>query len=123
MPLSFDISFSGNTELNEGENTVITAAIANEPAGLTYSWTQVSGAQTDFTATGLVLNLTTPEVSVDQALVFELVVSDGEEETSASVSINVAKTLDDGWSENYSAGSLGAGLLLLLPLLWRRRQS
>ncbi|WP_144206839.1 endonuclease [Shewanella donghaensis] len=123
VPLSFDISFSGNTELNEGENTVITAAIANEPAGLTYSWKQVSGAQTDFTATGLVLNLTTPEVSVDQALVFELVVSDGEEETSASVSINVANTLDDGWSENYSAGSLGAGLLLLLPLLWRRRQS
>ncbi|MDO6610419.1 endonuclease [Shewanella sp. 1_MG-2023] len=123
VPLSFDISFSGNTELNEGDSTVITAAIADEPAGLVYSWKQVSGADAEYSADGLVLSVTAPEVTVDQALVFELVVTDGDEQFTTSVSVNVNNTLDEGWTKPEGAGSLGAGLLMLLPLLWRRRQS
>lgn len=123
VPLTLDISFSGNTDLNEAESTVITAAIANEPAGLQYSWTQVSGMQADYTADGLVLNMTAPDVDVDQTLVFKLVVSDGEEQYSTNVSIDVKNQQESGWTKPDGAGSLGAGLLLLLPLLWRRRQS
>ncbi|ARD23510.1 endonuclease [Shewanella japonica] len=123
VPLAFDVSFSGNTELNEGESTTITAAIADEPEGLTYTWQQVSGAAAEYSADGLVLTVNSPEVSVDQSLVFELVISDGEEQVTSSVSVNVSNTLEDGWSKPEGAGSLGAGLLMLLPLLWRRRQS
>ncbi|MBQ4889799.1 endonuclease [Shewanella sp. MMG014] len=122
VPLAFDVSFSGNTELNEGESTTITAAIADEPEGLTYTWKQVSGAAAEYSADGLVLTVNSPEVSVDQSLVFELVISDGEEQVTSSVSVNVSNTLEDGWSKPEGAGSLGAGLLMLLPLLWRRRQ-
>ncbi|MDO6618240.1 endonuclease [Shewanella sp. 6_MG-2023] len=123
VPLAFDISFSGTTELNEGDSTVITAAIANEPEGLQYSWTQVSGMSADYTADGLVLNVTAPDVDVDQTLVFTLFVSDGEEQYSTNVSIDVKNQQESGWSKPDGAGSLGAGLLMLLPLLWRRRQS
>ncbi|PMG42274.1 endonuclease [Shewanella sp. 10N.286.52.B9] len=123
VPLTLDISFSGNTELNEGDSTVITAAIANEPEGLQYSWTQVSGMSADYTADGLVLNVTAPDVDVDQTLVFTLFVSDGEEQYSTNVSIDVKNQQESGWSKPDGAGSLGAGLLMLLPLLWRRRQS
>ncbi|MDO6638516.1 endonuclease [Shewanella sp. 5_MG-2023] len=123
VPLAFDISFSGNTELNEGDSTVITAAIANEPEGLQYSWTQISGMSADYTADGLVLNVTAPDVDVDQTLVFTLFVSDGEEQYSTNVSIDVKNQQESGWSKPDGAGSLGAGLLMLLPLLWRRRQS
>ncbi|WP_282166335.1 endonuclease [Shewanella japonica] len=123
VPLAFDVSFSGNTELNEGESTTITAAIADEPEGLTYTWKQVSGAAAEYSADGLVLTVNSPEVSVDQSLVFELVISDGEEQVTSSVSVNVSNTLEDGWSKPEGAGSLGAGLLMLLPFLWRRRQS
>ncbi|QIR14589.1 endonuclease [Shewanella aestuarii] len=123
VPLAFDISFTGNTDINETESTVITAAIANEPAGLQYSWEQVSGMSADYSADGLVLNVTAPEVSVDQALVFKLVVSHGEEQYSTTVSINVKNQQESGWTKPDGAGSLGAGMLLLLPLLWRRRQS
>ncbi|WP_194945120.1 endonuclease I family protein, partial [Shewanella sp. TC10] len=123
VPLSFDISFSGNTEVNEGESTVITASIANEPAGLEYSWSQISGEAAEYSNDGLVLNVNTPEVSVDQTLVFQLVVTDGEEQFTTSVNINVNNQQDDGWSKPDGAGSLGASLLLVLPLLWRRRQS
>ncbi|MDO6774338.1 endonuclease [Shewanella sp. 3_MG-2023] len=123
VPLTLDISFSGNTELNEGDSTVITAAIANEPEGLQYSWTQVSGMSADYTADGLVLSVTAPDVDVDQTLVFTLFVSDGEEQYSTNVSIDVKNQQESGWSKPDGAGSLGAGLLMLLPLLWRRRQS
>lgn len=123
VPFSLDISFTGNTKLNENESTTITAAIANEPAGLQYSWKQVGGALADFTADGLVLNVTAPEVSVDQTLVFTLVVSDGQEQYSTSVSVNVKNQQEEGWVKPDGAGSFGTGLLLLLPLLWRRRQS
>ncbi|WP_285164701.1 endonuclease [Shewanella goraebulensis] len=121
VPLSFDISFSGNTELAQGEATVITASIADEPEGLTYSWSQTSGQTADYSASGLVLNLTAPEVSVDQALVFQLVVTDGEEQFVSSVSVNVKNETESGWTKPDGAGSLGGGLLMLLPLVWRRR--
>ncbi|GLP95068.1 endonuclease [Paraferrimonas sedimenticola] len=121
IPLTLDVSFSGTTELNEGESTVITASIADEPEGLTYAWKQVSGASAEFSADGLVLNVTAPDVSVDQALVFELSISDGVETVTSAVSINVKNAVETGWTKPKAAGSLGLGLLMLLPLAWRRR--
>ncbi|MCL1068247.1 endonuclease [Shewanella olleyana] len=123
VPLSFEISYSGNTELAQGEATVITAAIADEPTGLTYSWSQLSGQSAEFSASGLVLNVTAPEVSVDQALVFQLVVTDGDEQFVSSVNVNVQNETENGWTKPDGAGSLGAGLLVLISLLWRRRMS
>ncbi|WOT05530.1 endonuclease [Shewanella youngdeokensis] len=123
IPLALDISFSGTTELNEGDSTVITATIANEPEGLQYYWQQVSGTDAEYTASGLELTVVTPEVNVDQELVFELVVSNDQDQVRNTVSISVVNQQGDGWTEPDGAGGLGGGLLLLLPLLWRRRQS
>ncbi|CAM2912314.1 endonuclease [Vibrio rarus] len=121
VPFIVDVNFSGNTELQEGESTTIVANIADEPAGLYYSWRQVSGTTALYTANGLELNVTAPEVSVDHAMTFELVISDGKEQVTQPVSIHVSNAPQQGWSAPESAGSLGATLFMLVPLLWRRR--
>ncbi|WP_394132992.1 endonuclease [Shewanella maritima] len=123
VPFDVDVTFDGMTELNEGEVATITATIADEPAGLTYKWNQVSGETAEFSAEGLVLTVTAPDVTVDQSLVFELVINDGTEQVSKTVSLMVINEPGSGWTKPDGAGSLGLGLLMLLPLAWRRRQS
>ncbi|QBF81634.1 GlyGly-CTERM sorting domain-containing protein [Shewanella maritima] len=122
VPLELDISFSGATVVPEGEEATITAAIADAPAGLTYAWKQVSGQSAEFTADGLTLNVTAPEVDINQTLVFEFTADNGEDTVSKLVNLEVTNTQEPGWTKP-DGGSLGAGLLMLLPLAWRRRQS
>ncbi|MCL1139696.1 endonuclease [Shewanella pneumatophori] len=122
VPLTLDVTFTGNTQLTEGDNTTITATVADAPEGTSYSWKQVSGDTAVFTGTGLTLDVTTPSVSIDQVLVFELTATVGEESVSKSVSIEVKNTEEPGWTKPESAGSLGGLITLLLPLLWWRRR-
>lgn len=122
VPLTLDISFSGNTLVTEGDKTSITATVADAPEGTSYSWKQVSGNTAVFTGTGLTLDVTSPSVSIDQVLVFELTATVGEESLSESVSIEVKNTEEPGWTKPDGAGSLGGLMTLLLPLMWWRRR-
>ncbi|MCL1078742.1 hypothetical protein D5R81_12365 [Parashewanella spongiae] len=122
VPLTFDVEFAGTTTINEGEKTTITATVADAPEGATYSWKQVAGSAAEFTATDLTLDVTSPSVSIDQDLVFELTTTVGEESFSKSVSIKVTNTPEEGWKKPDGAGSLGGLMTLLLPLLWQRRR-
>lgn len=122
VPLTLDVTFAGTTEVTEGDKTSITATVADAPEGTSYSWKQVSGSTAVYTATGLTLDVTSPSVSIDQVLVFELTATVGEESFSKSVSITVKNTEDTGWVKPDGAGSLGGLMTLLLPLMWLRRR-
>ncbi|GIU32177.1 endonuclease [Shewanella sp. MBTL60-007] len=122
VPLTLDVTFAGNTQLTEGDETSITATVADAPEDTSYSWKQVSGNTAVFTATGLTLNVTAPSVSIDQVLVFELTATVDEESVSKSVSIEVKNTEETGWTKPDGAGSLGGLMTLLLPLMWWRRR-
>ncbi|WP_084643957.1 endonuclease [Ferrimonas futtsuensis] len=122
VPLTLDITFDGNTKLTEGDSTSITATVADAPEGLTYSWKQVSGATAEFTANGLKLDVTSPQVDINQALVFELTASNDDESYKTTVSIDVQNTEESGWREPDGAGSFGGLMTLLLPLMWLRRR-
>ena len=122
VPLTLEVTFAGNTKLTEGDKTSITATVADAPEGASYSWKQVSGSTAVFSATGLTLDVTSPNVDIDQVLVFELTTTVAEESFSKSVSIEVANTEDSGWTKPDGAGSLGGLMTLLLPLVWLRRR-
>ena len=121
VPLTLSVEFAGTTKVTEGDKTSITATVANAPEGTSYSWKQVSENTAVFTATGLTLDVTSPSVSIDQVLVFELTAIVGEESFSKSVSIEVTNTEETGWTKPDGAGSLGGLMTLLLPLMWWRR--
>ena len=124
VPLTLNVEFAGTTKVTEGDIASITATIADAPEGTSYSWKQVSGTTAEFSATGLTLDVTSPSVSLDQVLVFELTATVDEESFSDSVSIEVTNTEDTGWTKPDGAGSLGGFMTLLLPLMWwRRRQA
>ncbi|WP_028114814.1 endonuclease [Ferrimonas kyonanensis] len=123
VPLTLDVSFDGNTKLTEGDSTTITATVADAPEGLTYSWKQVSGDAAKFTATGLKLDVTSPQVNISQALVFELTASSDDDSFKTTVSIDVENTEEAGWVKPDGAGSFGGFIALLLPLMWRRRRA
>ncbi|MCL1092216.1 endonuclease [Shewanella kaireitica] len=122
VPLTLSVEFAGNTKLTEGDKASITATVADAPEGTSYSWKQVSGSTAEYTATGLTLDVTSPSVSIDQVLVFELTATVGEESFSQSVSIEVKNTEEAGWTKPDGAGSLGGLMTLLLPLMWWRRR-
>ncbi|USD39065.1 endonuclease [Ferrimonas sp. SCSIO 43195] len=123
VPLTLDVSFDGNIKLTEGDSTTITAVITDAPEGLTYSWKQVSGDAAKFTATGLKLDVTSPQVNISQALVFELTASSDDDSFKTTVSIDVENTEEAGWVKPDGAGSFGGFIALLLPLMWRRRRA
>ncbi|MCL1050249.1 endonuclease [Shewanella abyssi] len=122
VPLTLSVEFAGTTKVTEGDNTSITATVADAPEGTSYSWKQVSGNTAVFTATGLTLDVTSPSVDIDQVLVFELTATVGEESFVKSVSIEVTNTEETGWTKPDGAGSLGGLMTLLLPLMWWRRR-
>ncbi|WP_095498983.1 endonuclease [Paraferrimonas haliotis] len=124
VPFSLDVSFDGITKLIEGDSTTITASIAQAPEDLTYLWKQVSGNPADYDSNGLVLNVTAPEVALNQSLVFELTISDGSEQVVKQVNLEVTNVnaKESGWTQPDGAGSFGLGLLLLLPLALNRRR-
>lgn len=123
VPFMMEVGFAGNTKLAEEQSTTITATVAGAPVGTTYSWKQVSGTTAKFTPNDLKLDVTAPNVSIDQSLVFELTVTNADKESfSKSVSIEVLNTKDAGWTKPDGAGSLGGFMTLLLPLIWLRRR-
>lgn len=122
VPLTLNVEFAGTTKVTEGDKASITATVADAPEGTSYSWKQVFGNTAVFTATGLTLDVTSPSVSLDQVLVFELTATVGEESFSKSVSIEVTNTEEPGWTKPDGAGSLGGLITLLLPLIWLRRR-
>lgn len=123
VPFMMEVGFAGNTKLAEEQSTTITATVTGAPVGTTYSWKQVSGTTAKFTPNDLKLDVTAPNVSIDQSLVFELTVTNADKESfSKSVSIEVLNTKDAGWTKPDGAGSLGGFMTLLLPLIWLRRR-
>nr|WP_283106337.1 S8 family serine peptidase [Shewanella submarina] len=88
---------------------------------LEFTWTQTSGAQVDFTADGASLSFTSPNVTSDASVVFNLSVTDGKSDPVESSYEFTAKpqpvlVVDNG------GGSMGWLTVLLLPLAMLRRK-
>ncbi|GAA4872935.1 endonuclease [Ferrimonas pelagia] len=124
--VAFEVSidFSGPGEVQQGELAVISATLQNVPEGqsLSYRWEQRYGTTAEFSAEGLTLNVTAPQVAMDQQLQFALIVSNGHDEVEASYALAVLNQQAPGWTMPDGAGSIGGLTLLLLPLIWRRRR-
>ncbi len=122
VPLTLTVEFTGTTKVIEGDTTTITAEVTDAPEGIQYSWKQISGESAEFSATGLVLEVISPNVNIDQELVFELTATVDQESFKQTVSIEVTNTEESGWTKPDGAGSLGGLMTLLLPLMWWRRR-
>ncbi|MBY6187103.1 endonuclease [Marinobacter hydrocarbonoclasticus] len=124
VPFTVDVAFAGPESVMEGEAVAISATVENAPEGqtLSYRWEQRSGTPAEFTADGLALTLTAPDVTMDQQLEFALIVSNGHDDVEAMHSFRVLNDQAPGWTEPDGAGALGGLGLLLLPLVWRRRR-
>ncbi|MBW3165346.1 S8 family serine peptidase [Ferrimonas balearica] len=114
------IAGSKNATLTANERTTVTlAGEATDPNGdaLTLSWSQISGpAATLSGATQAQARVELPAVEGRTELVFQLTASDGGRDDSATITVTVNNTDDDG-------GSLGWLVLLLAPLAAVRRRS
>ncbi|MGI2258777.1 S8 family serine peptidase [Shewanella sp. GXUN23E] len=88
---------------------------------LEFTWKQLSGAQANFTAKGATMSFSSPSVTSDAKMVFEVTVSDGKSNpVSASYEFTAkpqpVQVVDNG------GGSLGWLTVLLLPLAALRRK-
>ena len=78
--------------ISEGQPIVLDASGSNDPedTDLTYSWTQIGGPDVILTEVdNAVLEIDAPALDADATLIFEVTVSDGEDQDSQSISIDV----------------------------------
>jgi hypothetical protein len=93
---------AGPTQFVEEGDAVALAATATDPEGaaLTYFWSQVSGPSVDLTGMDSASpSFTAPEGLANTTLVFQVIVSDGENQTVDTVTVEVARD-DDAPSVN-----------------------
>jgi len=83
----------------ENENATLTAGVSDpDPEDtLTYSWTQLSGPSAEIIsgADEATLTVATPEITEDSSLVFQLTVSDGQDSSTISATLNVTNAINE----------------------------
>lgn len=124
------VTTNEDTVVNEGGavNLWATGIDANNDE-LTYTWTQTSGTEVTLALSGDSMNLasfTAPEItSGSEDLVFDVMVNDGTETVTSSVTVtvnDVPAPVVTPTKKKSSGGSTGLFALLLLPLALLRRR-
>ncbi|MFL0797296.1 MAG: FG-GAP-like repeat-containing protein [Cellvibrionaceae bacterium] len=84
-------------EVNEGESVSITANVSDDGGVVNYSWFQSTGNALKYYPNNAEMNLTIPNLLEDSDFNFELTVSDGELQTTASFTVRaINDTSNDG---------------------------
>lgn len=113
---------SSSVSSTAGANVTLDASSSVDVDGdaLTYQWTQTSGPSVAVNGAGSKLTLTALAAG-DYG--FKVVVSDGQTQSEAAVTVKVTAEQQVVVTQDKSGGSAGLLALLLAPLaLWRRRQ-
>ncbi len=115
----------GTFTANESSSATLTVT-GNDVDGdaLTYTWTQTSGPSMTVTGNTASVTVTTPAVTANTVATFSVVASDGKLSSApATVTLNITDvpTPVVNPPKKSSGGSTGLISLLLLPLLWVRR--
>jgi hypothetical protein len=118
-----------STQVVEGSDGTL-SVVASDPNGqdLTYAWTQTSGTEATLTATDTAtMGFTAPAVDADEVLEFSVVVSDGIDSVTSTMSVTVTNVpvvaaAPPALVRTSSGGSTGLFALLLLPLAMLRRR-
>ena len=115
----------GSQTVTSGAQVTLDGSGSNDPDNdaLTYQWTQISGdAVTLSNAATATASFTAPTVTSDRLLRFRLTVSDGQLQSSATVSVTVQRAGGGGGLNNRGGGGGSAGWLVLLGLLVAARR-
>ncbi len=84
------IELDSELEVNEETTTTLDASQTADADALTYSWVQLSGTTVELTgANTSMVTFTSPSVSVDEQLMFELTIDDSRDSTSAIITVTV----------------------------------
>ena len=109
-----------NQTVASGTRVSLDGTASNDPDGdaLTFQWTQISGNSVTLeNANSAAAAFTAPTVDSDRLLRFQLTVSDGQLQNTATVSVTVQRS-GGGLGNNRGGGGGSAGWLLLLGLAW-----
>ncbi len=110
---------------NESSTTTLTATGADvDGDALTYTWTQTSGPAMTVTGNTASVSVSVPAVAANTAATFSVVASDGKLSSApATVTLNITDVPAPVVAPEKKSSGGGAGLwsLLLLPLVWMRR--
>lgn len=110
---------------NESGSATLTATGADVDGDtLTYTWTQTAGPAITVTGNTASVSVTTPAVTANTVATFSVVASDGKLSSApATVTLNITDVPAPVVTPEKKSSGGGAGLLslLLLPLVWMRR--
>ncbi|WP_031570269.1 S8 family serine peptidase [Rheinheimera texasensis] len=110
---------------NESSSATLAATGADvDGDALTYTWTQTSGPAMTVTGSTASVSVTTPAVTANTVATFSVVASDGKLSSApATVTLNITDVPAPVVAPEKKSSGGGAGLLslLLLPLVWLRR--
>lgn len=94
------ITFTNSVvEINEGETTSIIATVSDDGEVTEYSWFQSTGKSVKFYPDDSEIRLTAPSIQSDSDFNFELTVSDGELQSTATLTLRVINDASDDSSE------------------------
>lgn len=116
-----EVSISGPFVVKEGETVTLSAtAVDADGDEVTYHWRQTSDAFIHFEPYGSSVSFTTPNISEDTVIEFELTVTDDNlNEVTATYKMVVEADTDSG---GVAGGAVSYLALLLLPLAGLRRR-